>query len=84
MRKYTFIEAVELMEQGFKVKMSGWSYPPGSYVVLDNMSNFNGVKMFYVFDSSYPTPRYRDWETDRKSTRLNSSHSAKSRMPSSA
>ena len=33
------------------------------------------------------TPRiepYRDWETDRKSTRLNSSHSAKSRMPSSA
>ena len=29
-------------------------------------------------------PTYRDWETDRKSTRLNSSHSAKSRMPSSA
>ena len=29
-------------------------------------------------------PQYRDWETDRKSTRLNSSHSAKSRMPSSA
>ena len=27
---------------------------------------------------------YRDWETDRKSTRLNSGHSAKSRMPSSA
>ena len=27
---------------------------------------------------------YRDWETDRKSTRLNFSHSAKSRMPSSA
>ena len=30
------------------------------------------------------TNKYRDWETDRKSTRLNSSHSAKSRMPSSA
>ena len=30
------------------------------------------------------TAQYRDWETDRKSTRLNSSHSAKSRMPSSA
>ena len=30
------------------------------------------------------TAEYRDWETDRKSTRLNSSHSAKSRMPSSA
>ena len=32
----------------------------------------------------YDMVRYRDWETDRKSTRLNSSHSAKSRMPSSA
>ena len=33
---------------------------------------------------NYTLPCYRDWETDRKSTRLNSSHSAKSRMPSSA
>ena len=34
----------------------------------------------------YYADSYRDWETtkDRKSTRLNSSHSAKSRMPSSA
>ena len=32
----------------------------------------------------YNSQLYRDWETDRKSTRLNSSHSAKSRMPSSA
>ena len=27
---------------------------------------------------------YRDWETDRKSTRLNSIHITRSRMPSSA
>ena len=27
---------------------------------------------------------YRDWETDRKSTRLNSSYITRSRMPSSA
>ena len=33
---------------------------------------------------SHDTSRYRDWETDRKSTRLNSSHSRASRMPSSA
>ena len=37
---------------------------------------------------SPPSNTYMDmidnWETDRKSTRLNSSHSAKSRMPSSA
>ena len=39
----------------------------------------------HAFTSLVPTAKgYRDWETDRKSTRLNSSHSAKSRMPSSA
>ena len=58
-----------------------------------------GFKYSWVFDSNvtsvivnndekckecdYITP-YRDWETDRKSTRLNSSHSGESRMPSSA
>ena len=35
-------------------------------------------------DMSLIGPRYRDWETDRKSTRLNSSHRSLSRMPSSA
>ena len=39
---------------------------------------------FYKETFSLGTHHYRDWETDRKSTRLNSSHSAKSRMPSSA
>ena len=33
---------------------------------------------------SVPYSPYRDWETDRKSTRLNSSHITRSRMPSSA
>ena len=32
----------------------------------------------------YDLTGYRDWETDRKSTRLNSSHLKLSRMPSSA
>ena len=40
---------------------------------------YRGGKICYWNGTSY-----RDWETDRKSTRLNSSHSAKSRMPSSA
>ena len=35
---------------------------------------------FFIFMFTY----YRDWETDRKSTRLNSSHEIPSRMPSSA
>ena len=42
---------------------------------------FNAATGEYVdmFDAAY-----RDWETDRKSTRLNSSHRSLSRMPSSA
>ena len=44
---------------------------------------------FYAFASEkiqdiYQNCGYRDWETDRKSTRLNSSHEIPSRMPSSA
>ena len=42
---------------------------------------FTNEYSFNEYDLIYG---YRDWETDRKSTRLNSSHSAKSRMPSSA
>ena len=49
----------------------------------------NSVKRFVhlanqiLKSPSYHNP-YRDWETDRKSTRLNSSHITRSRMPSSA
>ena len=45
----------------------------GAMALVCVLSVFNG------FESSY-----RDWETDRKSTRLNSSHITRSRMPSSA
>ena len=37
-----------------------------------------------IYMLAYLPPYYRDWETDRKSTRLNSSHRSLSRMPSSA
>ena len=43
-----------------------------------------GAGTYNVTASIIDGDTYRDWETDRKSTRLNSSHSAKSRMPSSA
>ena len=42
---------------------------------------FDGEREQYYIEY---VARYRDWETDRKSTRLNSSHSGESRMPSSA
>ena len=38
----------------------------------------------WIENSSSLEGAYRDWETDRKSTRLNSSHRSLSRMPSSA
>ena len=44
---------------------------------FDQYNNFN--QRLFNYDASY-----RDWETDRKSTRLNSSHEIPSRMPSSA
>ena len=50
-------------------------------VVKDNPTN---LKPVFYFCTGATEDAYRDWETDRKSTRLNSSHSAKSRMPSSA
>ena len=61
---------------------------------LENLKKYNKrhkyapVKYFLVreYGSSkhMGRPHYRDWETDRKSTRLNSSHEIPSRMPSSA
>ena len=44
-----------------------------TYATCNDTPNFN-----------LTTRTYRDWETDRKSTRLNSSHRSLSRMPSSA
>ena len=46
--------------------------------IIKGLNTYLGVGYDNGFD------RYRDWETDRKSTRLNSSHSRASRMPSSA
>ena len=45
--------------------------------------NGNSTKAEDMLETLH-TMVYRDWETDRKSTRLNSSHSGESRMPSSA
>ena len=51
-------------------------------------NTFTGANGEVTVDTTNKTLRvhagYRDWETDRKSTRLNSSHITRSRMPSSA
>ena len=57
-----------------------------SFMLLSCWKNNKEGEQFYAEDNSPidTTLEYRDWETDRKSTRLNSSHSGESRMPSSA
>ena len=47
----------------------------------NNKNPFKVTKVDTMYVIGVP---YRDWETDRKSTRLNSSHRSLSRMPSSA
>ena len=48
----------------------------GSFSSVLTITNVKAYRCIYGI--------YRDWETDRKSTRLNSSHEIPSRMPSSA
>ena len=48
------------------------------FSIMEPDSEAEGVEQYPV------NHNYRDWETDRKSTRLNSSHEIPSRMPSSA
>ena len=54
----------------------------GTTVVTSNNSPSAGRGI--LLNSDLSALSYRDWETDRKSTRLNSSHRSLSRMPSSA
>ena len=51
--------------------------------LLRNSLDKSLEKTYFCF-SHINKKYYRDWETDRKSTRLNSSHLKLSRMPSSA
>ena len=50
----------------------------GVVVALPHSGNWDHAAAYFLGRG------YRDWETDRKSTRLNSSHLKLSRMPSSA
>ena len=49
-----------------------------------NNINHDNFTNHMITTNKKPNIQYRDWETDRKSTRLNSSHEIPSRMPSSA
>ena len=53
-------------------------------LMLYNAKQILSINDISLLFSILQEPAYRDWETDRKSTRLNSSHITRSRMPSSA
>ena len=84
-----------LKEQGGIDAITGLEIPPKQAVldhchetqfvraVASRQSNAALGKLENVY-ARYLKWWYRDWETDRKSTRLNSSHEFVSRMPSSA
>ena len=64
---------------------------PFHVLIVDDNSPDGTAAKVEELQKEFPTQlhlkvrmEYRDWETDRKSTRLNSSHSGESRMPSSA
>ena len=64
---------------------TGAAKAANSNIQTDGVGNIEAAGPIFNNQVAYdPDGIYRDWETDRKSTRLNSSHSAKSRMPSSA
>ena len=66
---------------GWVVDTSGAT--EGTYSAADRRSYLTGPATAGTGTTNL-TVAYRDWETDRKSTRLNSSHLKLSRMPSSA
>ena len=61
---------------------SGLLNLPNSQTVQSDSTSSSARSAYVAADLSALS--YRDWETDRKSTRLNSSHITRSRMPSSA
>ena len=60
------------------------SIPEGSHIVLDKDANLPNPKLGHVSSSCWSVENNNPFSLDRKSTRLNSSHSQQSRMPSSA
>ena len=65
----------KLSEEGWKCLKCNTYY---------EMKDQDNEQLAYLCHKDKIVVHYRDWETDRKSTRLNSSHSGEYRMPSSA
>ena len=87
---YFGLPTVGQVSVGKRVTHSALPFRAYNLIFNEWFRDENLVTSFMVDTGDGPDPdanyaiSYRDWETDRKSTRLNSSHRSLSRMPSSA
>ena len=82
-RAFVLERAKKHLGNKFKHFGTGQTLEEGYFTWSVSVSKFFGG-MHVAYGGWVVWIRYRDWETDRKSTRLNSSHRSLSRMPSSA
>ena len=94
----TGMKVIQILPVNDTTSTHGWSdsYPYNSisiyalhphYIDLEQLGKLKDKNLATSFNrqrQELNAPSYRDWETDRKSTRLNSSHITRYRMPSSA
>ena len=72
---------IQALEEDSSSEISGRFYHSDIFHSEEQKCRCLDILKKYLINTTDP---YRDWETDRKSTRLNSSHEIPSRMPSSA
>ena len=78
MRKFLILLLLLIANVGVKAAFRLTADAPSEVTVGEQF------RLTYTLNTQDAENSYRDWETDRKSTRLNSSHRSLSRMPSSA
>ena len=76
-KEMEFVKLCEMFEDMEKVKLDRAK-------LFRMLEKKDLARSYMVIEERDGGTVYRDWETDRKSTRLNSSHITRSRMPSSA
>ena len=82
-----YLTALNALQDTLKVKRINRTTFQGNCNTAKSSRQFSNVcpsGAIYAKKNNIKVKFYRDWETDRKSTRLNSSHRSLSRMPSSA
>ena len=94
----TKIDIYDISAQKFEELAFNFLQEQGGFTTLENLTSRRSDAGYdfsattkdqektqkIAIEAKHRRKLYRDWETDRKSTRLNSSHSGEARMPSSA